>query len=314
VVRLTQVPDVRIVSLLPSATEIVCLLGLADNLVGVSADSDWPVEVVKRLPVVNTVAIDTSQLSSAQIDALASDGHGGASLYHVNRQLLRHLHPDLIITQETCEVCAVSRRDVEDAARTLGYRAQILSLSPVNLEQVLEDIDHVAQVTGVPDRARSATTSLRARLDVMRVRVATLERPRVFCMEWLDPPWTAGHWVPEMVDIAGGRDQLGTWGGPSRRVDWHEVVDYSPQVMVLMPCSLELERIVAEFPLLRQLPAWSSLPAVGTGQVFAVNTQLFSRSGPRLVDGTETLARILHPNVFHTPLSADHALRLPAWS
>jgi iron complex transport system substrate-binding protein len=160
------------------------------------------------------------------------------------------------------------------------------------------------------ERADSLTSSLHARLNAVRVQAATLQHPKVFCMEWLDPPWTAGHWVPEMIEIAGGRDELGTWGGPSRRVEWREVVDYAPEVLTLMPCSLDLQRITVEFPLVRQLPAWSSLPAVRGGQVFAVNTQLFSRSGPRLVDGAETLARILHPEVFTIPLPAGQALKM----
>lgn len=302
----------RIVSLLPSATEIVCLLGLADQLVGVSADSDWPPEVVQHLPVVNTVALDTSALSSAEIDATASDGHSGASLYHVDPALLRRLRPDLIVTQEICEVCAVSRRDVEHATQTLGYQPAIVSLNPVNLEQVLEDIEHVAVIAGVEELAQSVTASLRARLDAVSRGAAGLARPKVFCMEWLDPPWSAGHWVPQMVEMAGGREQLGTWGGLSRRVPWQEVVDYAPDVVVLMPCSLELDRVADEYPLVRQLDAWSSLPAVRAGQVYAVNTQLFSRSGPRLVDGAEMLAHILHPEVFPAPLAPGQALKLPS--
>ena len=145
--------DVRIVSLLPSATEIVCLLGLEDQLVGVSADSDWPVEVVKRQPVLNTVSIDTSQLTSKEIDTAAGDGHRGASLYHVDSELLRQLRPDLILTQEICEVCAVSRRDVELATQTLGYTPRVLSLSPVTLAQVLEDVDLVARIAGAAEQS-----------------------------------------------------------------------------------------------------------------------------------------------------------------
>jgi iron complex transport system substrate-binding protein len=301
---------VRIISLLPSATEIVSVLGLDGLLVGVSHDSDWPPEVVRQLPVLNTVSIDTQAMSSREIDEAASGGHQGASLYHVDADLLRALQPDLVLTQEICEVCAVSRRDVEVATKTLGYAPRILSLSPVTLEQVLEDIELVARSVGQAERGVQPVLQLRARLEAVRQRAAGLRRPRVFCMEWLDPPYTAGHWVPEMVELAGGRDELGTAAGPSRRIEWQAVVDYAPEVIVLMPCSLELERVAAELPLLRELPNWQALPAVRSGQVFAGHTHLFSRSGPRLVDGVEALARLLHPEVFDQPLPAGQTLKL----
>jgi iron complex transport system substrate-binding protein len=305
---------VRIVSLLPSATEIVCLLGLSDQLVGVSADSDWPTDVVARLPVLNTVSIDVAAMTSAEIDAAANGvGHRGASLYHVNADLLRDLQPDLILTQEICEVCAVSRRDVELATRTLGYAPRVLSLSPVNLEQVLEDVDAVARAAGLDLEAASRLEEpLRVRLESVRARAANVVRPKVFCMEWLDPPYTAGHWMTEMVEIAGGYDELGTPGGPSRQVTWDEVVAYAPEVMVLIPCSLSLERVASEFEGLRALPGWADVPAVRTGRVYAGNTQLFSRSGPRLVDGVEALARMLHPECFTEQLPADQALKVSA--
>jgi iron complex transport system substrate-binding protein len=301
---------VRIISLLPSATEIVCLLGLEDQLVGVSADSDWPPEVVEHLPVLNTVSIDTNQMSSSEIDQAASDGHRGASLYHVDADLLRSLQPDLLLTQEICEVCAVSRRDVDLAALTLGYTPQVISLSPVTLDQVLDDVDLVARQAHVAERSGPVVEALRKRVQTVRERARELRRPRVFCMEWLDPPFTAGHWVPEMVELAGGRDELGTPAGPSRRIAWQDVVDYAPEVVVLMPCSLELERVAAEFPLVHELSDWQTLPAARAGSVYAGNSQLFSRSGPRLVDGLDVLARVLHPDVFTDYVQDGHALRI----
>jgi iron complex transport system substrate-binding protein len=304
------VQRVRIVSLLPSATEIVCLLGLEEQLVGVSADSDWPVEVVTRLPVLNTVSIDTGQMTSAEIDAVASDGHSGASLYHVDPDLLRSLEPDLILTQEICEVCAVSRRDVELATRTLGYTPHVLSLSPVTLDQVLDDVDLVGKTAGTEGQSVELVDRLRERLESVRTRASEVARPSVFCMEWLDPPYTAGHWVPEMVGLAGGCDELGTPAGPSRRVAWEDVVTYAPEVLILMPCSLELERVASEFELVRRLPDWDQLPAVQSGRVYAGHTHLFSRSGPRLVDGVETLARMLHPEIFDQPISPNQALKV----
>jgi iron complex transport system substrate-binding protein len=301
---------VRIISLLPSATETVCLLGLEDQLVGVSADSDWPREVVERLPVLNTVSIDTRALTSREIDQAAAAGHRGASLYHVDAELLRHLQPDLILTQEICEVCAVSRRDVDLAARTLGYTPAVLSLSPATLEQVVSDVAWIAAETGATQRAAEVVRGLTARLEAVRQRAAGLAPVRVFCMEWLDPPYTAGHWVPEMVEIAGGCDKLGTPGGPSRRVGWQQIVEYAPEVIVLMPCSLTLQRVADEFATVRRLPSWETLPAIRARRVYAGDTHLFSRSGPRLVDGVEVLARMLHPEVFEQPVAAGHAMKL----
>jgi iron complex transport system substrate-binding protein len=199
---------------------------------------------------------------------------------------------------------------VDLATRALGYSPEVLSLSPVTLDQVVADVELVARMAGAADRSREVVDTLKARLEAVRQRTAGLARARVFCMEWLDPPYTAGHWVPEMVDIAGGRDELGTPAGPSRRVAWQDVVDYAPEVIVLMPCSLELERIAAEFDVLRVLPGWASVPAVRSGRVYAVHTHQFSRSGPRLVEGVEVLARVLHPQVFTAPLPAGVALKM----
>ncbi len=302
----------RIVSLLPSATEIVCQLGLSDCLVGVSADSDWPAQIVARLPVLNTVAIDTSRLTSRQIDEAASEGHRGASLYHIDPQLLRSMQPDVVLTQEMCDVCAVTRRDVELATATLGYTPRVLSLSPVSVDAMLDDIELIGRLGEVPERGAAVVAQLRARLASVAERAISLARPRVFCMEWLDPPYTAGHWVPEMVELAGGRDQLGTPGGASRRIDWAAIVQCAPDVLILIPCSLDLERVAVEFDLLRTLPDWDSLPAVQSRRVYAGDTNLFSRSGPRLIDGVEVLARLLHPATFEQPLAPGQALAMSA--
>jgi iron complex transport system substrate-binding protein len=301
---------VRIVSLHPAATEIVHLLGLGDSLVGVSADSDWPLDLVQKVPVLNTVAIDTRTMSSREIDAAAREGHRGASLYHVDPERLRSVRPELILTQEVCEVCAVSRRDVNKAVQMLGYAPKIVSLNPVTLQQVLEDIETVARVASVPERGRELLRERQARLEAIRARVAGLHRPRVFCMEWLDPPYSAGHWVPEMVEAAGGRDDLGQSGGFSRSIEWREVLDYRPEVVVLIPCSLGLDQIAAEFPVLRQRTGWLELRAARAGRVYAANTQLFSRSGPRLVDGVEVLARLIHPETVASALPNGQALKV----
>jgi iron complex transport system substrate-binding protein len=207
-----------------------------------------------------------------------------------------------------CEVCAVSRRDVDLATRTLGYTPTVLSLSPVTLDQVVDDVELLGRTTS--SDATDFANQLRARVAAVRDQTQSLGRPRVFCMEWLDPPWTAGHWVPEMVELAGGLDELGTPAGPSRRIAWTEVLEYAPEAIVLMPCSLSLERVAREYAAISAIDGWAGLPAVRNGRVFAGNTQLFSRSGPRLVDGVETLARMLHPEVFTELLPPGYALKV----
>jgi len=301
---------VRIVSLLASATEIVGFLGLEPQLVGVSADSDWPADAVRGLPVLNTVSFDPNQLTSREIDAAASHGHQGASLYHVDAELLRALRPDLILTQELCEVCSVSRRDLDHAAGMLGYAPNILSLNAVNLEQVFADIEQVSRCTGVEGRAADRIRELRQRLAVVRQRIAGAPQQRVLCMEWIDPPFCAGHWIPEMVELAGGKDELGLPAGPSREVTWGDVLEYAPEVLILMPCSLSLERVASEFAGLRGNAGWDHLPAVRSRRVYVGHTDLFSRSGPRLVDGVETLAHMLHPECFEQALPDNVALRI----
>jgi iron complex transport system substrate-binding protein len=308
--RASYTDGVRIVALHPAATEIVHLLGLDNSLVGVSADSDWPPELVQRVPLLNTIAMDTRAMSSREIDAAAAAGHQGASLYHVDAERLRSVRPELILTQEVCEVCAVSRRDVDLATQTLGYSPIVMSLNPVTLEQMLEDVETVARAAGVPQQGRALVRDRRARVEAVSARTAGLHRPRVFCMEWLDPPYSAGHWVPEMVNLAGGREDIGTPGGFSREIEWSEVIDYQPDVIVLIPCSLGLDQIATEFPSLRTRLSWAQIPAARAGRVYAADTHLFSCSGPRLVEGVEVLARLIHPEVIGNRLCEVQALKV----
>lgn len=302
----------RIVSLLASATEIVAWLGLEHHLVGVSADSDWPPEAIRGRPILNTIAFDPRALSSREIDQAASGGHQGASLYHVDADVLRELHPELILTQEVCDVCSVSRRDLELATRMIGYTPKIISLNAVDLDGVLADIALVADLANASAVGQTAIASLQDRVEAVRQATAGAARKRVLCVEWLDPPYSAGHWIPEMVQIAGGVDEMGTPAGPSREVGWSEVVAYAPDVLVLMPCSLSLERVASEFADLRRMPHWDDLPAARSGQVFAGHTDLYARSGPRLVDGVEALGRMLHPDLMTRPLSEGLALKMSA--
>jgi len=280
----------------------------------VSDDSDWPPEVT-ALPRVSQRALDARGLSSGEIDAAVEAlgaRHQGRSLHHVDPQQLAALRPELILTQELCEVCAVGRGEVERAARALGYTPTVLSLNAATLEQVLEDVETVGRAAGVAGRAVAVVADLVERLEIARLRAAPWERPRVLCLEWLDPPYSAGHWVPEMVEVAGGHDELGRRGGRSERLEWQDVVHYRPQALVLIPCSVGLEQVAEEFAGLWARPGWDELPAVRRGRVYAGETHLFSQPSPRLVDGVETLARMLHPDAFAEPLPPGRALKVSA--
>jgi len=294
---------VRIVTLLPSATEIAFALGLGDQVVAVSHECDYPPEARQR-PAVTRSPLHGHALSSAEIDrGTAAQLHDAGTLYFLDDERLRELAPDLILTQELCEVCAVARPEVVRAVRALGTAPRVLSLEPNTLADVLDTIRVVGEATGTEARAAALAGSLQARID--RVRTAATgaaERPRVCCMEWTDPPWVAGHWVPEMVALAGGTDALGQAGQPSVRVAWESVRAAEPEVIVLMPCGFDLERTLAEREVVQALPGWDALPAVRTSRVYAVDgSSFFNRPGPRLVDGLELLAHLLQPERFAVP-------------
>jgi iron complex transport system substrate-binding protein len=287
----------RICSLLPSTTEIVYALGLGDELVAVTHECDYPPEAASK-PHITRSYVDGERMDSRAIDALVSArAHEHTGLYALDRDLLERLDPDLILTQELCDVCAVSYAEVQQAVRALYGERTVLSLEPQCLDEVLEAILRVGQVTGREARAATLVQELQQSIDATLAAVAGVaERPRVACLEWLDPPWAGGHWVPEMVRLAGGVDPLGEEGAPSRRVTWEEVLAAQPEVVVLMPCGFDVERTLRE--LARAVPpsGWGELPAVRHGRVFAVNANAyFSRPGPRLVEGLHILAGLLHP-------------------
>ena len=299
----------RICSLLPSATEIVYALGLGDQLYGVSHECDYPPEAAAK-PTLIRSAFDQSSLSSLEIDhAVMERLRSGEGVYAIDQDLLRQAEPDLILTQELCDVCAVPYSEVKRAVDQLVSRPRLLPLSPSLLGDVLQDISRVGEATGREEQAGFLVRRLRERIDRVTSRTATAaERPATFCLEWADPLYVAGHWIPEMVEMAGGIDGLGMKGKPSVQIKWERVIGYAPEVVILMPCGFDVERAVREMPLLTRLPGWSDLPAVQRGQVYAVNaTAYFSRSGPRLVDGLELLAKILHPELFPGPIPGEVA-------
>ncbi len=302
----------RICSFLPSATEIVYLLGLGDSLYGVSHECDFPPGASDKPKVVRS-RIDSSSMTSKEIDAAVTGMMmRGENIYSVDDDALADGRPDLVVTQQLCEVCAVSFEDVQEAVGRLEVSPTVLSLDPHSVGDVLEDILRVGQHTGTQSVAHVAVFNLRARIDVIRRAVASSEaRPSVACIEWMNPVIAAGHWVPEMVQIAGGIDALVEPGAPSPRLDFDRLADSSPEVVVLMPCGMDVEQAKAEFDALPDRSQWENLTAFRKGRAYVVDSgALFSRSGPRLVDGLEVLARILQPELFGDQQSADFCLRL----
>jgi iron complex transport system substrate-binding protein len=292
----------KICSLLPSSTEILYSLGLDDHIVAVTHECDYPPQAASK-PQITESAIDHAHLNSAEIDhrVVSSIGNHG-SIYRLKRDLLEALKPDLIITQELCDVCAVSYKEVQRAARLLDGQSKIVSLEPNTLDDVLETIRVVGELTGCSLIAEQNVSHLRDRLNRVRDRVANLDRPRVFAMEWLDPAFSGGHWVPEMVELAGGDEVLGRKGLKSERLTPERIINAAPDIIVLMPCGFSLQQTIAEYQRTTMFSGWSQLPAVRNGRVYAVDgSSYFNRPGPRLIDGVEILSEIFHPGGADVP-------------
>ncbi|HEY3247239.1 MAG TPA: cobalamin-binding protein [bacterium] len=300
----------RIATLLPSATEIVCALGLSESLVGISHDCDYPPEI-RRRPVLSE-AIVGAELPSRTIDErIRGQVHKGKSVYHLDERQLAQLRPDLILTQELCEVCAPSYSLVKQAAKVLDADTKIVSLEPLGLMDVLDNILLVGELTGAAARAAHLVGILRDRIERVKMAVAGLPAQSVVCLEWLDPLFVAGHWVPEMVEDAGGRELLGRSRQPSFVVEWETIRAADPEVLVVMPCGFDIPRVREEMHLLTDRPGWDGLRAVREGQVYLTEaTSYFSRPGPRLVDGLEILASILHPEIPQLEIRAGSVQRL----
>jgi iron complex transport system substrate-binding protein len=303
----------RIVSLLPSATEIVCALGLEASLVGVTHECDFP-PTVKGKPVLTASRISHATMSSREIDhAVRSqlDGHG--SIYELDERLLAELKPDLVITQELCEVCAVSYKTVLEAARLLEADARVVSLEPNTIRDIFANIRTVGELTGRDAEADALVRELTVRLDSLAVLLTQVEtRPRTLVLEWLEPPFAPGHWVPEQVAFAGGDAGLGAVGEKSRVASAEDIQAYAPEVIVLAPCGYYKEETLRALEGARLPRGWHELPAVRNGNVWAVDaTSYFSRPGPRVVEGAEILLRVIHPDIFGEP-SETEAVRVHA--
>lgn len=302
--------QVKIVSLLPSATEIVCALGLEANLIGITHECDYPKSIAGK-PALTKSRISHETMSSAEIDhAVRSnlDGHG--SIYDLDERLLAQLKPDLIITQELCEVCAVSYKTVQKTAKMYVADATVVSLEPNTIADIFENIKTVGKLCGVSERAETVVADLQNRLDVIRERISgnktnpksQILNPKSFMLEWLEPPFAPGHWVPEQVEIAGGVALLGEAGKKSLSTTYQAIYESQPEIIVLIPCGYYIKDIVRQLEQTIFPANWRELPAVKNGNVWAMDASAyFSRPAPRVVDGAEILAKIFHPDIFGEP-------------
>jgi iron complex transport system substrate-binding protein len=302
----------RIVSLLPSATEICFALGVGPRVAGVSHECDFPPEAKGR-PVLTAPKIDPGA-SSEQIDRQVRALVGqGLSVYRIDEDRLRDLRPDLILTQDTCEVCAVSLAEVRDATcRLLEKQTEIVSLSPLTLDDVLGDIVRAGEAVGAGRAAATLVARLGDRLQALRRQTAQLSRPRVLVLEWLSPPMVAGHWTPELIRIAGGDPILGHDGSPTGPIAWERILEADPEVLLVIPCGFRIEQSLREMAELVARPGWSSLSAARSGRIFVVDgNAFFNRPGPRLVESAEIAALAIHPDAFQRTFHFGRDVLLP---
>jgi iron complex transport system substrate-binding protein len=302
---------VKIVSLLPSATEIVYALGLGDDLEGVTYECDFPPEARSKPVISDTALPQDSPLTPGEIDSLVRDFmERKEPIYVLDKERIQRIQPDLILAQDLCRVCAVPSGQVQDALQELGCRADVVSLDPHSLDEVLACVLEVGAATGTEAVADLLIAALRERIESVRRTALRLPSIRTLCLEWSDPPWVGGHWIPEMVQIAAGTNLLNEPGQPSRTVSWKEVADAAPEVIVFTPCGMYLPEAVAEAESMLRVPELTETPAGRAGAVFAVDaSSYFSRPGPRLVDGLEILAWAIHPDAFPQP-TQDGAARV----
>jgi iron complex transport system substrate-binding protein len=293
----------KIYSFLPSATEIIFALGLGEQLYGITHECDYPPEAREKKIVLES-KIDTSRFTQHEIDMHVVEsmthGHG---LYSINRELLKRDKPDIIITQELCDVCSVSLRDVLRTVSELSNECKVISLTPRGLYGVLDDIITVGRACNAAEKAYKLVEDLKIRIKKVEQKAKDLDRPRVFCVEWFDPIFASGHWIPEMVKICGGVDKLGRIGEDSRKISWSDIINYNPEILILMSCGFGLQRTIEDIELLRRREGWGKINAVKNNKVYATDaSSYYSRPGPRLVEGLEIMAKMIHPEVFGNDL------------
>ena len=301
----------RICSLVPGATEVVAALGFADRLVGISHECDFP-SSISHAPVMIEPMVGKDHALSADIDRQVKElVAAGKRLYRLDEQAFLRAQPDLILTQALCHVCAVTPDQLSRAIRSLTRPPDVVTLSPTSLESVIHDIERIAEAVGRRARGQALADSLRRRLDLVREQTMALTpRPRVVCLEWLDPLYVAGHWVPEMVELAGGGDVLGSKDAPSRETTWGEVEAAQPDILLVMPCGYSIDRTIQELVRTGQAQNEWRHALDRRPHMYVVDAaSYFSRPGPRLVDGVEILAAILHPDPNH-PVDPVRAIKL----
>src|SRR5436190_11743729 len=290
----------RMVSLLPAGTEIAAALGLMDNVVAVSHECDFP-EAVKARPRATRCPIHNAGLTSKEVDGWVRRAlHENGTIYTIDEELLRHLRPDVILTQKLCDVCAVGYGTVARLAAALPGPPKLINLEPSSLSDIFENIREVAEACAMPDRAQEVVAELSVRVEAVRARAAqTKTRPRCFLMEWADPPFCSGHWGPELVEIAGGHDPLGRKHQRSVEIKWEAVLEARPEIIILALCGYDVDRAQCDYELLKKFPGFDSLPAAQNNRIHIVDASAyFARPGPRIVDSLEMLAGIIHPKHF----------------
>ena len=288
----------RIVSFLPSATEILYELGVGDQVLAVTHECNYPKEASSKPRVIKS-SFDPEKMTSHEIDNKVVElVHTQKDIYILDEQVLKKANPDLIVAQGICEVCSPYTREINRAVEILDGKPQVLILDPKNLDDILENVIQVGNKVNKIREAQDFVARLQERiLDIKDI--PKIARPKILCIEWLDPLFTAGHWVPQMVEIAGGINGISTVGEKSRRMDIDEIIKFDPDILVLMPCGFDIKRTMLEYEKLSENWKWNSLGAVEQGQVYAVNAnEYFSKPGPRTVTGLEILAKIIHPDTF----------------
>ena len=293
----------RIVSLLPSATELVYALGLGDDLSGVTFECDYPADA-RTKPVVSETALPTDRpLVAGEIDELVNEHmQKQEPLYRLDKELIAQIQPDLILTQDLCRVCAVPTGHVQEALKELGTQAEVVSMDPHSLEGILDSFLDVGRATGAEGRAKELVEGLRDRIEAVKAASTRLPTIRTLCLEWFDPPFVGGHWIPEMVRIAAGENLLNEPEQRSKTVTWRQIADSGPEVLVFMPCGYYLEEAEEEGARLYAIPELRETTAYAERTIYATDASAyFSRPGPRIVDGLEILAWAIHPDVFPRP-------------
>lgn len=304
----------RIISLLPSATEIICSLGLREHLVGVTHECDYPVDVV-GLPIVTKSTIP-HDASSIEIDQLVrSQLETTTALYSLNVELLDELQPDIIVTQALCEVCAVSEAEIEETICQLSNKPRVVNLEPMCLKDVFDTLLLVGQETNQQDIAVDVVHALNVRVErvcaLTESHIKKAQYPKVAFLEWIDPPFNAGHWTPELIEMAGGIDCLGNKHQPSQTTLWEHIIEVQPDVMFVACCGFSMERAIQDLPILQANEGWEDMPCVKRNRVyFSDGNAYFNRPGPRLVDSLEIIANALHPDVHILGMNLPPAIRV----